>query len=79
MKTNFLIHDDEYYYCLFRKNFKRIRKAKGWTQQAIALTVGVSRQYISDLENENRKKHISIAMIGKLADALHISIADFFQ
>ena len=40
---------------------------------------GLSREYITDIENEKRNKHFSIAVIGRIADALNINIADLFK
>ena len=41
--------------------------------------IGMSREYICDIENENRKKHVTIAVLGRIADALNIDIRDFFK
>ena len=76
-KTN--LNDDEYYYMIVRNNLKKIRKSLGYTQQDIADMVGRTRQYICDLENSNRYKHITIALLGRIADALEIDIAKFFE
>lgn len=73
------IHTDEYYYELVRKNLKKIRLEKRLTQQALADLSGVSRQYICDIENTNRNKHITIAILGRIADALNIKIGCFFE
>ena len=76
-KTN--IHNDEYYYSIIRKNLKIIRKELGYTQQDIADMIGSTRQFICDIENEHRYKHITIALLGRIADALEIDIAKFFE
>lgn len=68
------IHTDEYYYDIIRKNIKKYRREKNLTQQDLADLVGISRQYITDIENENRNKHITIAILGRIADSLNISI-----
>lgn len=73
------IHTDEYYYNIIRKNIKKYRKEKKLTQQDLADLVGISRQYITDIENENRNKHITIAILGRIADSLNISIELFFR
>ncbi len=76
-KTN--LHNDEYYYSVIRTNLKRIRKELGYTQQDIADMIGSTRQYICDVENEKRYKHITIALLGRIADALEKDIAEFFR
>ena len=73
------IHTDEYYYEIIRKNIKKYRKEKNLTQQDLADLVGISRQYITDIENENRNKHITIAILGRIADSLNIDIELFIR
>ena len=72
------IHDDEYYYQIVRNNIKRFRLAKGWTQQKLADMTDLSREYICDIENESRNKHLTIAVLGRIADAMEIHIVNFF-
>ncbi len=76
-KTN--LHNSEYYFSIVRKNLIRLRKKYGYTQQDIADMIGSSRQYICDLENSNRYKHITIDFLGRIADALEIDIKEFFR
>lgn len=73
------IHTDEYYYDIIRKNIKKYRREKNLTQQDLADLAGISRQYITDIENEKRNKHITIAILGGIADSLNISIELFFR
>lgn len=73
------IHTDEYYYNIVRKNIKHYRLEKNYTQQQLADLAGISRQYVTDLENENRNKHITIAILGRIADCLNINIELFFR
>lgn len=73
------IHTDEYYYDIIRDNIKKYRKEKNLTQQDIADLAGISRQYVTDIENENRNKHITIAILGRIADAMNVNIELFFR
>ena len=73
------IHNDEYYYTIIRKNIKRFRRQKKLTQQNLADMTGMSREYICDVENERRNKHLTIAVLGRIADAMKIEIAEFFK
>ena len=73
------IHNDEYYYTIIRKNIKRFRRQKKHTQQNLADMTGMSREYICDVENERRNKHLTIAVLGRIADAMKIEIAEFFE
>ncbi len=72
------IHDDEYYYKIIRKNIKCFRLQKGLTQQELADMTDLSREYICDIENESRNKHLTIAVLGRIADAMNIHIVNFF-
>ncbi len=78
IKEVLYFHDDEYYYEIVRANIKKYRLEQKLTQQDLADLSGVSRQYICDIENKNRNKHITIAILGRVADALDINIIEFF-
>lgn len=71
--------DDEHYYTIIRKNIKKYRNEKNLTQQNLADMTDISREYICDLENEKRNKHITIALLGRIAEALDINISKFFE
>ena len=79
MNDKSLIHDDEYYYSIIRKNVKKYRKEKKLTQQELADMTELSREYICDIENDSRNKHLTIAVLGRVADALRVDIACFFK
>lgn len=78
IKEALYFHDDEYYYEIVRANIKKFRLEHKLTQQDLADISGVSRQYICDIENKNRNKHITIAILGRVAGALDINIIEFF-
>lgn len=77
LKEKIYIHNDEYYYTIIRKNIRKFRLQKHLTQQDIADMIDMSREYICDIENEKRNKHLTIAVLGRIADALEIDIRDF--
>ena len=58
---------------------KRMRKAKNLTQQDLADLTDISREYICDIENESRNKHITIAYLSRVADALEVDISELFN
>lgn len=39
----------------------------------------LSREYICDIENEKRNKHLTIAVLGRISEALQIDITAFFK
>lgn len=73
------VHTDEYYYSVIRANIRKIRKDKNLTQQDLADLTDISREYICDIENESRNKHITIAFLSRIADALEVDIATLFN
>ena len=77
MKEN--TYNDEYYYTLVRNNIKKLRKEKNITQQNLADMTDLSREYVCDIENEKRNKHFTIAVLGRIADALQVPITEFFK
>lgn len=76
--TTKYIHTDEHYYEIVRKNIKKYRLEKKYSQQNLADVAGITRQYITDIENPNRNKHVIIAILGRIADALQVDITKFF-
>ncbi|MGE8106544.1 helix-turn-helix domain-containing protein [Allorhizobium sp. NPDC080224] len=57
-------------------NLRRLRIAKGLTQENLAVDAGVDRSVISDLE---RSRHnVSINLLDRLASALSVDISVFF-
>ena len=79
MNEKAYIHDNEYYYSIIRKNIKKFRLERNLTQQDLADMTEMSREYICDIENEKRNKHLTIAVLGRISEALKIDIAEFFK
>ena len=73
------LHDDEHYYKIIRKNIKKFRLSRELTQQDLADMTDLSREYICDIENDSRNKHLTIAVLGRIAEAMNVHIANFFQ
>ena len=38
----------------------------------------LSREYICDIENESRNKHLTISVLGRIAEALNKGLSDLF-
>ena len=77
-KEKAYIHDNEYYYSIIRKNIKKYRLEKNLIQQDLADMTDISREYICDIENERRNKHITISLLGRISEALNVEIINFF-
>lgn len=56
----------------FANNLRKIRRLKDVSQEALAFDAELSRAYISDVERG--KRAISIDAMGKIADALNVSL-----
>jgi transcriptional regulator with XRE-family HTH domain len=53
-----------------------IRRKKGMTSEQLAQENGISKGYLSDIENGNKLP--SLLMLERLAKVLKISLKDFF-
>ncbi|MFN3748262.1 MAG: helix-turn-helix domain-containing protein [Sphingorhabdus sp.] len=58
-------------------NLKRLRTAKGWSQEQFAFEAGIHRTYISDLERGARNPTISV--VQRLADCLGVGVGQLFD
>ena len=52
------------------RNVKRLRRQRGWTQQALADRIGTSQVYVAQVEGA--VKELSLEMLGRFAKALRI-------
>ena len=59
------------------RNLRRLRKARGYTQLALARRSGLAHRYISNIEQE--LKNISLANLEALSRGLECSVADLFM
>lgn len=55
-------------------NLRRLREAKGWSQEAFAHEAGIHRTYVSDIERGARNPTIMI--LEKLAKPLGVAAAE---
>jgi transcriptional regulator with XRE-family HTH domain len=58
-------------------NLKRLRSAKGWSQEQYAFEAGIHRTYVSDIERGARNPTIEI--LAKLAKPLGVEPADLIR
>ena len=59
------------------RNLRRLRNAKGWSQEELAFRAKVDRSYISQLETSAYSA--SVTMLGKLAKALGVNAGEFLK
>jgi transcriptional regulator with XRE-family HTH domain len=59
------------------RNLRRLRNAKGWTQEELAFRAKVDRSYVSQLETGVYSA--SVTMLGKLAKALGVNAGEFLK
>ena len=53
------------------RNLRKLRQAKGWSQEAYADEAGIHRTYVSDIERG--KRNPTITVVEKLAKPLGVS------
>ena len=73
------LNNDTYYYDTVRKNIKKYRKEKGYTQAKLAEEADISLDYLAEIESDKRKKSFSLAVLGRIADTLKVDIKNFFD
>lgn len=61
----------------FGERVRRLRKAKGLSQETLALVCDLDRTYIGGVERGER--NISLVNIHKIADALGVSARELFD
>lgn len=65
---------------VFANNLRRIRHAKGLSQDDLAYDAGISRSYLSQLEKAGKEgNYVSLKIIERLADTLQTDPADFLR
>ena len=74
-----LYKPDDYYYNIIRKNIKKYRKNKNYTQQRLADEADLSVDFICEIESPTKNKSFSIATLGRISDVLEVDIKRFFD
>ncbi|MDO5569094.1 MAG: helix-turn-helix transcriptional regulator [bacterium] len=72
-------HNDDYYYNIVRRNIKKYRKMRNYTQQQLAEETDLTADFIWEIESPKRNKGFSLSTLGRIADALDIPIEMFFD
>ena len=58
---------------------KKYRREKKYTQNKLAEEANVSSDYICEIESMKKNKSFSIAVLGRIANALDVDIHKFFD
>ena len=58
-------------------NMKRLRKARGWSQEVLAGECGLDRTYISGIERV--VKNPTISVVDRIAKALSVQLGDLLD
>lgn len=58
-------------------NMKRLRKERGWSQEALADEAGLDRTYISGIER--RVKNPTVTVVERVAKALKCTLGDLLD
>ena len=58
-------------------NVRRLRNAKGWTQEDLADRVGISARYVGQIERAQAS--MSVTVLGRVADALKVEAGELVR
>ncbi|WP_288255169.1 helix-turn-helix transcriptional regulator [uncultured Hydrogenophaga sp.] len=62
---------------LLSLNIVRLRREKGWSQDALALECGLHRTFVAHVERQER--NVSIDNVEKLASALQVPVSHLLK
>ena len=66
-------------YDIIRRNIKKYRKEKGITSAQLAEMVGLSHDFISQIESEKTRYNFSVETLYKISVALDVSLDKFVE
>ena len=61
----------------FAEKLKKLRKERGWSQEALALLCDIDRTYIGRIEN--MKRNPSLEILNKIAKGLGIKLIELLD
>lgn len=62
---------------LVARNLRRLRTARGVSQERLAADAGVDRAYLSDLERE--QGNVTVDLLDRLAAVLGVAVGEFLE
>ena len=66
-------------YDIIRRNIKKYRKEKGITSAQLAEMVGLSHDFIRQIESEKKRYNFSVETLYKISVALDVSLDKFVE
>ena len=70
----------DYFYKIISNNVKKYRLEKGFSQEKLALDIGIkSIAFYSNCENNKYDKHFNLEHLYKISKSLNVSIFFFFK
>ncbi len=61
-------------YDVIRRNIKAFRKCKGWTSAQLAEAVGLSHDFLRQIESEKVRYNFSVETFYRISKALEVSM-----
>lgn len=78
--SNSSVDEINLFYRNISKNIKNYRLEKGFTQEKLALDIGIkSIAFYSNCENNKYDKHFNLEHLYKISKSLNIPIEEFFK
>ena len=71
--------EDNYYYNIVRNNIKKKREEANLTHQQLADRAGITMNYLAKIESNKMQRGFTLAIIGRIADALNLDIRELFN
>ena len=71
--------NDSTVYDIIRRNIKKYRKEKGITSAQLAEMVGLSHDFIRQIESEKTRYNFSVETLYKISVALDVSLDKFVE
>lgn len=72
------LYKDMRYYDIVRRNIRKYRIEKNYTQYELAEKSDLSVDYICEIESSTKNKTFSIRTVGRIADSLDVEMYKLF-
>ena len=72
------LYKDMRYYDIVRRNIRKYRIEKNYTQYELAEKSDLSVDYICEIESSTKNKTFSIRTVGRIADTLDVEMYKLF-